>query len=591
MSDVFKSKKVLIVDDDEKMIQVLGNYLRLNTDFNTTVAKNGQEAIERAQKFRPDIILMDINMPIMDGVEACKKIKENKELKEIPIIFLTAQSSIEEKVKALKAQGSDYITKPFYEEELFLRLKLHLENADSKEKIKMSLEKTNEMLDNIGQSFFWISTNGKVLSPSSRCTDKIMGRNIEGMPVLESLYKYIDDGKKNLIKAFFENKSNLTKDKWKHKSKDLPNNINYINEKENAQKNLHVNYKPVWDENNNLNKIMIILDDRTELNYLINQKNVYSISLVSSLSGVQENTLRTWERRYKAFTPFRDSKGKRFYNEEELERVKLIKAAIDKGITIKTLAQMERDKIKELLEKTDNKDFSEGDDKIKHIHLNLKEHCQNIEKAILNKDYDLLTNDLRNLINNPKLMDLPFGFFSDLFKSFQMALKTGAVSEENLSATASHFRFYLNTLMSKKREGGEKVIISFFENPFWELEVFQIAVTCLRNNLDVIFYNSERKSQFKEIREQLKHFGADYLILSLGSSILNNTPSSEEILKDLVKNIEGDKRIIINGNVNFSKDKFLENKNITLFSNIENLDNGLSRLSEASNRALYKQSG
>ena len=71
----------------------------------------------------------------MDGVEACKKIKQLEDLNDIPIIFLTAQNSIEEKVKALEAKGSDFITKPIYEEELILRLKLHLEFADSKEKI------------------------------------------------------------------------------------------------------------------------------------------------------------------------------------------------------------------------------------------------------------------------------------------------------------------------------------------------------------------------------------------------------------------------------------------------------------------------
>ena len=109
MRDIFKSKKILIVDDNEKTIQLLGDFLKSNGDFNTTVAKNGKEAIERALSFKPNLILMDINMPVMDGVEACKKIKQLEDLSDIPIIFLTAQNSIEEKVKALEAKGSDFI--------------------------------------------------------------------------------------------------------------------------------------------------------------------------------------------------------------------------------------------------------------------------------------------------------------------------------------------------------------------------------------------------------------------------------------------------------------------------------------------------
>ena len=154
MSTFLDGKKILIVDDNEKNIQLIGDYLKSNGKFISIVATDGQEAIDRTTNSKPDLILMDINMPVMDGVEACEKIKKQEELKDIPIIFLTAQNSIEDKIKALEAKGNDFIAKPFYEEELILRLKLHLEFAESKKEIKRSLEKTNEMLDNIGQSFF-----------------------------------------------------------------------------------------------------------------------------------------------------------------------------------------------------------------------------------------------------------------------------------------------------------------------------------------------------------------------------------------------------------------------------------------------------
>ena len=121
MVDLFKDKKILIVDDNEKTIQLLGDYLRSNGDFITSVAKNGKEAIDRAEKNRPDLILMDINMPIMDGLQVCDELKSKESLKDVPVIFITAQDSIEDKVRALDGKGNDFITKPFYEEELSLK--------------------------------------------------------------------------------------------------------------------------------------------------------------------------------------------------------------------------------------------------------------------------------------------------------------------------------------------------------------------------------------------------------------------------------------------------------------------------------------
>ena len=256
MTDVFKSKKILIVDDNEKTIQLLGDYLKSNGDFITSVAKNGKEAIERASNYKPDLILMDINMPIMDGIEACDKIKQREELKDIPVIFLTVQDSIEDKVRALDAKGNDFITKPFYEEELILRLKLHLEFADSRKEMKRSLEKTNELLENIDQSIFWIDENGIVLSPSSKTTEQFMGLNIEGKSILETLFKDLKEKKE--ITSFLRQIPTIKKESWEKFQKMLPTEITYLDKSE--KKFFKAKYKPFWDDKNSIIKIMFILD-------------------------------------------------------------------------------------------------------------------------------------------------------------------------------------------------------------------------------------------------------------------------------------------------------------------------------------------
>lgn len=126
--------KILIVDDVQKNVQVLGTLLK-NEHYSLVIAQNGKEAIERAVKIKPDIILLDINMPGMDGIEVCRVLKESAETKEVPVIFLTAQNTTISKVKGFTVGAADYIEKPYDPAELLARVATHLEIKFSREQI------------------------------------------------------------------------------------------------------------------------------------------------------------------------------------------------------------------------------------------------------------------------------------------------------------------------------------------------------------------------------------------------------------------------------------------------------------------------
>ena len=126
--------KILIVDDVQKNVQVLGTLLK-NENYSLVIAQNGREAIERALKIKPDIILLDINMPEMDGIEVCKVLKQSEETKEVPVIFLTAQNTTISKVKGFSVGAADYIEKPYDPAELLARVATHLEIKFSREQI------------------------------------------------------------------------------------------------------------------------------------------------------------------------------------------------------------------------------------------------------------------------------------------------------------------------------------------------------------------------------------------------------------------------------------------------------------------------
>ncbi len=140
-----KNSKILIVDDTPKNIQVLGKTLE-QKNYEIIVAQNGLQALKVVEKDFPDLILLDIMMPDMDGFETCKRLKDNPKTKEIPIIFLTAKIEIDDLVKGFDLGAVDYITKPFNSKELLRRVKTHLELKEKSESLERSNQNNRELI-------------------------------------------------------------------------------------------------------------------------------------------------------------------------------------------------------------------------------------------------------------------------------------------------------------------------------------------------------------------------------------------------------------------------------------------------------------
>lgn len=132
-ADVFVPT-ILVVDDNKRNLQVVGNILH-NEKYKVAMAINGLTALKLVSQLKPDLVLLDIMMPEMDGYEVCKRLKENPETKDIPVIFLTAKVETNDIVEGFNLGGVDYITKPFKQKELLVRIKTHLDLLYSKRKI------------------------------------------------------------------------------------------------------------------------------------------------------------------------------------------------------------------------------------------------------------------------------------------------------------------------------------------------------------------------------------------------------------------------------------------------------------------------
>ena len=125
IEEALLAKTILIVDDKTNNLQLLSKYLD-DANYKTLIAQDGNKAISTAKALQPDLILLDIMMPGIDGFQVCQHLKNEPITKDIPIVFMTALAEIKDKVKGFKLGAVDYITKPVEEEELLARVRTHL---------------------------------------------------------------------------------------------------------------------------------------------------------------------------------------------------------------------------------------------------------------------------------------------------------------------------------------------------------------------------------------------------------------------------------------------------------------------------------
>jgi two-component system, sensor histidine kinase and response regulator len=161
---------ILIVDDNPQNLQVLGNLL-LEEKYEIEFAVNGEATLDWLKNRQFDLILLDINMPGMNGFEVCKKIRSEKETHQIPVIFLSAESERDSILKGFDVGAQDFVIKPFDSRELLARVKTQLDLKLKTEK----LEKINEWL--VKKIENWLKLS--VVKPGNKVTDNLSDKMIE----------------------------------------------------------------------------------------------------------------------------------------------------------------------------------------------------------------------------------------------------------------------------------------------------------------------------------------------------------------------------------------------------------------------------
>ncbi|MEI8201055.1 MAG: HD domain-containing phosphohydrolase [Eubacteriales bacterium] len=173
------SARIMVVDDTPANLEILEELFNAK-GYRVSSFPRGDMALLSAEKDPPDLIFLDIMMPLMDGFEVCRRLKSNEKLRDIPVIFISALDDTANKVKAFSHGGVDYVTKPFQEEEVLSRMETHLKLR----KVQTELERYNRQLEVLVQEKVREITESQMatlvaMSNLSEFRDETTGRHIE----------------------------------------------------------------------------------------------------------------------------------------------------------------------------------------------------------------------------------------------------------------------------------------------------------------------------------------------------------------------------------------------------------------------------
>lgn len=170
---------ILVVDDTPANLGVLLDALG-DAGHEVLVAESGRSALEQLEHARPDLILLDVIMPDMDGFETCEHIKKHARGRDVPILFMTAVDDTEQKVRAFGSGAVDYIVKPFFEREVIARVQTHLEinqlRRSVEDELALRLDAENQLARSLDQAIVITDADGSIVF-TSRLAEDLLHRH------------------------------------------------------------------------------------------------------------------------------------------------------------------------------------------------------------------------------------------------------------------------------------------------------------------------------------------------------------------------------------------------------------------------------
>lgn len=200
------SSKILVVDDTPANIGVLLEALE-NADYEVLVAESGMSALAQLEHVIPDLILLDVMMPGMDGFETCERLKENAHWKHIPVLFMTALDEPKQKVRAFDVGAVDYIVKPFFEQEVLARVQTHLElrrlRQNLEDELALRIDAENQLARSLDRAVVITDRAGAMVF-TTRLAESLLHRHCEDYQTVDKLPASLENSNSPLTLRRFD---------------------------------------------------------------------------------------------------------------------------------------------------------------------------------------------------------------------------------------------------------------------------------------------------------------------------------------------------------------------------------------------------
>ena len=264
LTELYGPVKIFVVDDDEKTIKMIGSLFQPYKWAQIVACISGQDALKRVLTARPAIILLDLNMPVMNGMETLKKLKDMGVLNFSTVIFLTAEKNPTNRLEGLTLGSADYIQKPFDPDEFLIRVKYHLKMKLYEKGLLNSLIDRETFLSNIKQAIFTINEKGLIKSQLiSKYSEVIFGKKLDGLNFYEQVFPNFPKGTEEHSSLSFALSTCFGSDiiQWELCQNRLPKKSTIHPKGE--TKSIEVNFSPIFKDGV-IKELMLTIADITE---------------------------------------------------------------------------------------------------------------------------------------------------------------------------------------------------------------------------------------------------------------------------------------------------------------------------------------
>ncbi|MAW06965.1 MAG: hypothetical protein CME61_01640 [Halobacteriovoraceae bacterium] len=312
--------------------------------------------------------------------------------------------------------------------------------------------------------------------------------------------------------------------------------------------------------------------------------NSYNIQMVSKLTGISIHTLRAWEKRYKAVVPDRDGSGRRAYNDDELEKLKLLGKICSMGGSIGSIANLQMSDLKGLMSKFETSTPYSAPSvaaPVIETEVDTQAILNHLLLALQDFKLDIISHELHKLKITMSLKDLAFKILLPLLQEIGFRVYNNTLNVAQEHAISSIVRFHIGQFVyqnyERKRKKGTVATLATPEGEYHEFGILIASLLCIHHGINFYFLGANMPAL--GFAEASKSLSSDILILGTTRASKFDTPANlDEYIRSLLGQMEDNQMLLLGGDGNFTLSNYIKDPKFHFISTFQHLDSYMEQI-------------